>query len=691
MSRRSRSKSRRLAGAPTEATTSRAAARPASRARTPQPAPALPPTHPAFVFAMLVAAASVLVSISYRLHDTDLWQLLVVGKAMWARHAIPRTDEWTWAGHGDPQVTSSWGFRALIWPLWARFGVGGLFAYRWGVTLLAFALMAIAARRMGARGFVPLAVVALGGLAYRLRAEVRPESLAAVLVALEVAILEGWRNGGRDRRGWIAAIALVWANVHITYWVLLLLLAIYGVDAIAARRPRAAPAFAALGLACIAASLANPFGWRALIQPFEFALRWRHEPMFRNVVELLPVNWQAHRTDGLPVLVALWPLLLMWRWRRSGPDVAGMLCCAAFTWLGLSSQRFLGLYVLVAVPFVARDLQAVVESVRWPAWCARSWARAGLAAAACAGIGIAEWSRPELPLGIGLEPSLYPAAACDFMERHGVRGRMFNHFHLGGYITYRGWPRRDRLPFVTTQPENIRPAIRALYPRVFVDASAWRALDAQYRFEIAVLNREQDPGDRLLDFLDADSTWTMVFADDAAEVLVRRTGPLAAVADRFGYRVLPAGIVRRMQVVPAAARDSAYRALARAELERMEAGSPEDGGAHHMLGIFAMMDGRLDDARRHLERALAKKPFLPKVHELLGIVALEQSRPRDALAEFERERSLQGEPEGIDVRIGSAYEALGDLRAARRAYDRELRLHPANAEAQAARARLRSP
>ena len=123
----------------------------------------------------------------------------------------------------------------------------------------------------------------------------------------------------------------------------------------------------------------------------------------------------------------------------------------------------------------------------------------------------------------------------------------------------------------------------------------------------------------------------------------------------------------------------------------MEAGSPEDGGAHHMLGIFATMDGRLDDARRHLERALAKKPFLPKVHELLGIVALEQSRPRDALAEFERERSLQGEPEGIDVRIGSAYEALGDLRAARRAYDRELRLHPANAEAQAARARLRSP
>ena len=59
--------------------------------------------------------------------------------------------------------------------------------------------------------------------------------------------------------------------------------------------------------------------------------------------------------------------------------------------------------------------------------------------------------------------------AAEFLERNDVTGRIFNHFHLGGYLAWRAWPGRERLPFVTTQPENIPPAIRAAYPRVFVD------------------------------------------------------------------------------------------------------------------------------------------------------------------------------------------------------------------------------
>src|SRR5947209_5626682 len=113
MSRRSESKR----GAPTRARTGARATREAAspRVRPPEPAPALPLTHLAFLITILVAAASIVVSASYRLHDADLWQLLVVGKAIWTRHAVPRTDEWTWIGFGDPQITTSWGFRALIW------------------------------------------------------------------------------------------------------------------------------------------------------------------------------------------------------------------------------------------------------------------------------------------------------------------------------------------------------------------------------------------------------------------------------------------------------------------------------------------------------------------------------------------------------------------------------------------------
>ena len=57
------------------------------------------------------------VSASFRLYDTDLWQLLVTGKAIWLRHEIPGRDLWAWPTWGAPQITSSWAFRALLWPI----------------------------------------------------------------------------------------------------------------------------------------------------------------------------------------------------------------------------------------------------------------------------------------------------------------------------------------------------------------------------------------------------------------------------------------------------------------------------------------------------------------------------------------------------------------------------------------------
>src|SRR5262245_14374918 len=111
-------------------------------ARTPaNPAPPLPLTHPAVLLAIAAAAAAIVLSVSFRLADTDLWQLLVVGKATWSLHRIPTTDLWAWPHHGAPQVASSWLFRALLWPLWDLGGVAGLYAWRWASTLAAFALV----------------------------------------------------------------------------------------------------------------------------------------------------------------------------------------------------------------------------------------------------------------------------------------------------------------------------------------------------------------------------------------------------------------------------------------------------------------------------------------------------------------------------------------------------------------------
>jgi len=653
--------------------------RPAAGPRLPRGG--LPVTHPAMIATLVMGGLCVLISASYRLYDTDLWHLLAVGRAIWA-HGLPRVDLWTWTSFGEPSFVSSWAFRALIWPLWSSGGVGALFVWRWGTTLATFAAVYATARTLGARGLSAVVVLVACSLLYRVRTDVRPETLAALLLALELWILERDRAApapGSRAIVWIPVLMLVWVNVHISYYLGFLLLGLYGADALSrawrgADDPARRRVLRLAGVAAIAAAAAflNPYGFETLARPFRFALAWRHDPLFAAIDELRPLTARAALENGL----FAWPLLVLARARRRGWDVAEVGACASFTALALSSNRFVATYALIAGPFVARDLSELFESRRWPVPRWPLGARAAFAGAACVALSVPAWLRPELPLGIGLRPRSMPQAACDFMEAHGIGGRGFNHFHLGGYLAYRFWGTPARLPFMSTQPELASAEERRLYVGAFQSAQGWSVIQERYRFDWALLDREQLGNDQLLDLLDQDSTWVMVFADDAAELLVRRGGASGAAADSFGYRIVPAGREGRARLGAACEADSGLRARAKRELDRMIASSSLNGGASHLRGFLALMDHDLPAARGHLERAARLDPLLPGVHDRLGAIALAQGRPRDALRELALERRRHDPPPGSFYLTGVALSRLGRLGEARAAYRREVERHP---------------
>lgn len=639
----------------------------------------LPPLHPAALAGALVAALCMVVSVSYRLYEGDVWHHLLVGKAIWETHAIPTTQLWSWPTYGAPEANSAWGFRALIWPFWTAGGVPGLFAWRWISTLAAFAILWVAARRMGARGFAPLFALVLSALVYSQRSDIRPETLVAVWLALEILVLEMRRaRGARGETGpaladpalWLIPIAWGWVNTHVSFPLFFLVLGVH----LVATRARGPAQRRLWGIAALAALvlLLNPFGWRAVWQPFEFALRLRGEPMYRLIAELQPVDWSLTWRAGLPLLVVGWPLLIVWRWRRHGFDLAEALLCAAFTTLALSTQRFTGVYAIVAAAYVARDLDEWVRSRRWPRWSRPPWARALTTALACVLVAIPEWTWTRLPLGIGFEMSPFPVRACDFAAAHGIGGRGFNHMHQGAYLAWRAWPDHARLPFITGTPEAASPEQRTLYVVAFSGAEGWRAIDGRYRFDYAILDRRQDPNDALLDVLDRDPAWAAVFMDDAAALFVRRDGPHAGLADSFAFREVPAGRALRAPRLEGWLADPARRARALDELARQIEASPSNAQAHRMLADLAGFEGRLPEARAHLERALAVDPRLSKAHLMLAGIALAQGRPRDALRELALERVHYGDRTSLDRWTGLAYQALGDLDRARTHFRRAL-------------------
>src|SRR5262249_11313879 len=159
------------------------------------------------------------------------------------------------------------------------------------------------------------------------------------------------RQGGPDRSAWLVGIAWVWANAHISYYLGLAVLGVFWLDAMVAERGRNRPSptsssarlGAILALAC-AVSFLNPFGWRALWQPFEFFLDWRPEPIFQAIGELKPISWALNIDNGLPLLMTGWPALLLWRATQGRFDRVEAVLGLAFTGLTLFGQRFLGFY-----------------------------------------------------------------------------------------------------------------------------------------------------------------------------------------------------------------------------------------------------------------------------------------------------------------------------------------------------------
>ena len=590
------------------------------------------------VAATLAAFAVIAAVVSFPLSDPDLWQHLATGRAIWSEHRLPPTNVWTWPSYGAPYVIPSWLFRVALWPFYAAGGVTGLFVWRWVTTLAAFGLLAFAARaRREARatGLAALFVLVWCAMLYRFRSQVRPETLVAVLLAGQLALFEWRRTRWSPGRfsfdpAWLAVpLAVVWTNVHLSFPLGLFVTGAYLLDDFVRARRGAAgasPARRALVLAAsTAGTLVKPYGWTLVRPPFEFALVERHQLAMRMISELGPIPWKLYLPGGLPLLLAAAVVLALFRWRRHGPDLAEMAILAGFIAQGVSSQRFIGFTALAIALFLARDLSELVGESRVPAPLAGIGARTALAAALTAVLLLPVFQHRLSQPRLAFQESVFPVAACDAISRHDVRGRAFNVFSYGGYLLWRFWPDRDRLPFTDVHLTG-SPELRDAYATALVDSSSWAALDRKERFEWVLLPRAGQSRAPLLEWLDADTTrWSLVFRDDVAALYVRRGGTNAAVAERDRYRRLGGGPSRSNASLQGMFADSVSFTGVVAELNRTVNESRWSATSHVVLGNLAGLAHRWPDALAQYDAAAETAP------EMIGLAA-KRAAARESVA-----------------------------------------------------------
>ena len=94
------------------------------------------------------------------------------------------------------------------------------------------------------------------------------------------------------------------------------------------------------------------------------------------------------------------------------------------------------------------------------------------------------------------------------------------------------------------------------------------ALDDRFHFDWVLLSRRYAHRRGLLDTVDDDERWSLVFVDDTAALYLRRAGAMAPLAERFAYQTLGGSRATMTARVDAARGDPTLRAAMEKELAR---------------------------------------------------------------------------------------------------------------------------
>ncbi|MCA8922429.1 MAG: hypothetical protein KDD82_11505 [Planctomycetes bacterium] len=523
-------------------------------------------SHRGVLGAALAGAAAAATPI----YDRDWGWHLATFRRMRDELALPRDDVFAYASQGAYEPVH-WLFQLLLGGLVELCGLAGLAVYRLGFSALFAAALFVVLRRAGARGWG--AALALGWVLVGAweRLLVRPHLVSFVGVVVTLGVLLAWRR--RRRAAWpLVPLFLVWANAHpgVLFGVLLALGFVLAESAQAWWRGAPLGEHVRLAgwvaLAVLATGL-NPLGYE--LYPYLVAHRDMQHTI--DVAELRGLFERPERGVRWHLLVcwlycagvAIYALrvrgLLSWAWLAacalavcaavvSAPATAPFLLPLAGllgVGLALSVRRgrrgqvdltlvgatvafgVLGVIVSREAP-LALALLAVLVAPRLPR--ARDSRLAGVAAASALSLIALAAGVRTLDGGWGLRvgAGLYPRAAADWVLERRPAGPLYNTNGIGGYLAYRLWPRYQvfsdgRMPMFLEALGLPFDQVEARYaPQlVLIDWGLdWRR--AHY-FEL-------EP--------EFHARYALVFVGAGGKVYVRRDGPNAALARRWGYRHL---------------------------------------------------------------------------------------------------------------------------------------------------------
>ena len=444
----------------------------------------------------------------------DLAYQVRLGRIMLQTHHLIRTDAFTFTAPGRPWTDQQW-LAQLLFAVAFRAGGWASLAALHAVMVGGAAALVLRACRAAGASHRTSSLLALGSLGVALpNLAMRPQALAALLFAAVVWLL--WERGRRPGLLWvIPAILAVWANVHGTFALGLLLVLLAAGEDLVHRRRASGRRLLAVGAVGAVATLANPFGIR--VWSYVVTLSTNHE-ILRSVSEWQPPSILRATDAGFFASIAVVAVILARRRRSVG--WYRLLWLGAFFALALPATRGALWWGLVAGPVLATILPARPVDAERVRTQRRTWRSTAVAAALAASVLAAfPWSfavRPALTPGSRMLDA--PGALTERLRRILRPGeRIFAAQALGSWVEFAlpGHP-----VAVDSRIELYPPFVWDRYRLISSGSPGWFGALEVWGVRTVLVRRDQQAG--LFDALVRSPDWRRVQADPGGAIFVRR-------------------------------------------------------------------------------------------------------------------------------------------------------------------------
>jgi len=364
------------------------------------------------------------------LHDQDTYWHIVVGRSIWQSGELPTVDQYSHTLGGARWIAKEWLSQLMLYGAYALGSWPGVTLLTAVVAATSYAvLFSWLQRRLEPIVALTLTLVSVSLTVNSLLA--RPQIFYYLLLTLCVC---GLTDAVERKRTpwWLIPLVALWANVHASFPIAIILSALFGFEAIVSARPeersRQLVRWPIVTLGAAAATGLTPYGFEPLLVSMQIAGTKATD----YINEWQPAGFTLHGAYGAAFLIGSLAIVL-----ASGVSRARVLPLLVCGGLMLRHVRFFSLFGIVASAAlagpVAKRFRRFASRGEAPSAAVQRRASIAVGAAIAAVIGVlALGPRPVPP------PNLVPSAALEAAREYGASGPVFNDYMFGGYLIFAG-------------------------------------------------------------------------------------------------------------------------------------------------------------------------------------------------------------------------------------------------------------